>query len=183
VSAPVPEKASKPWQSSVNYWFEANGRETYLNLYFYTIQRGNLDIILEDLSVPGNQFQRIRVHYGDFFLCNTKDAVISFRPGIIADTIGDVYVGGRLSASFPRINLTLSHDGYGGNNLDRHESFAEWKPLKNLALMYYRFADKTDIPKSLIGPKVYLDRFYFYYGWPTDTNRRNLIWAGGSFNF
>jgi len=163
---------------------ETNGRDTFLNDYIVSAAHGNVDVIVERLVVPGQSFERLRVHYGDFFLHRSDDAVIVFRPGVIVDTLGDVYIGGRLTATFPKLNLSLVHDGFGGNRLDRHESFVEWKPLQNLGLLYYRFADKDDIPKGLVGPKVYIaNHVYLYYGMPTTSNRRTLLWVGGNFGF
>lgn len=182
--APPKAEPADDWVVSTNYWYESEGSKRDLQEYFTVISKGELDIFVEQMQTSKTHFQRLRVHYKDFYLHKSDNAVVVFRPGFIVDTLGDSQIGGRLTIRIPKAKLSIVHNGYAGNRFDRHQTFVEVRPHKNLGVLFYQLADKRGRPTTLLGPKLYLGKsVYMYYGMPLNTNKRTLMWIGGKFSF
>lgn len=181
-----PPSQKGKWAAAANFWQERRDGKVLLNYYFIPISRGHLDFRLDHLDLPqsNSNFQRLRLHYGNFYLSKSKDFVFLFKPGGMLDTRGRVFYGGKVTWKFPKAGITLTQKSYGGNKIDYHQTFADAKLIKGLHVLYYRYANSRAIPTATIGPKVIIaKRFYAYYGFPTNKDDRQIIWAGGSFRF
>ncbi len=98
------------------------------------------------------------------------------------------YYGGDILISAPKLGLSICQRSYGGQDADKHYTFANLKLAKSKQvaayLSYYLYASMHRTPAAYLGPKVTIGKWFsLWYGFGAAREGSSLLDASITVRF
>lgn len=185
------EKPEKKQDFSINqhYWRESNTKRADYTMWITFISYKDLRFRYDFIDYDDkDNLSRYWVNYYKYPLIKGKDFNVTLWPGVHWDQKSRTFYGGDILISAPKLGLSITQRSYGGDNADKHYTFANLQLGKSKQvkafLSYYLLAAMHRTPDAYLGPKVTVGNWLsVWYGFGAAREGANLLDASITVRF